>query len=222
MKRRKSMAALVTLALSTPASGELFDAAAPHRQWSEFPADGYACPVAGLVFADSDNVCAGMPLGGLGTGCLDVEVSGVLGFSSIFMPSMRLDPLPYQTLRNAQLLTPFLGLSVGGRTWVLASQRLVDGGNFGGCVDPVDPGEYTKNQNYMRHWRVEVPRTEGVEAAKSIRYWGHYPIVDMEYHIDAPVFVSLRAWSTFIPGDQTASGTPGAVFEVRLANATST
>jgi uncharacterized protein (DUF608 family) len=141
------------------------------------------------------------------------------GFSSIFFPSIMLEPTPYQTLRNAQLLAPFLGISVGGKTWVLASEKLIQGGEFRGCVDPVDPGSYTKNETYMKHWRVTVPKTENVEPAQSIRYWGHFPIVDLDYQTSAPVKTSLRAWSTFLPGDATASATPGAIFEVHLANA---
>ena len=38
-----------------------------------------------------------------------------------------------------------------------------------------------------------------VQAAKAIRYWGHFPVADMAYETDAPVRVSLRAWSPFIP-----------------------
>ncbi|MCC6492776.1 MAG: hypothetical protein IT424_07130 [Pirellulales bacterium] len=203
-----------------PAAAALFDPAAPIRQWTEFQAEGYSAPVSAIVFSDRDELCAGMPLGGVGTGCLDVETTGVLGFSSVFFPSLMLEPTPYQTLRNAQLLTPFLGISVGKDVWVLASEKMLQGGEFRGCVDPVDPGEYTKNETYMNHWRVSVPKTEGVKPAKSIRYWGHYPIVDVDYQTDAPVAVSLRAWSTFLPGDAKASATPGAVFEVRLENLT--
>ena len=104
-----------------------------------------------------------------------------------------------QTLRNAQLLTPFLAISTVGTTWVLATQKLIDGGTFRGCIDPVDPGNYTQNETYMANSHVNVPKTEGVHAVNSIRYWGHYPIVDIDYDTDAPVQVSLRAWSTFLP-----------------------
>lgn len=204
------------------ADAELFDAKTPTRKWAEFPAEGYKVPVSGIVFTGQDKICAGMPLGGLGTGCLDIETTGVLGFSSVFFPSVMVDPTPYQTLRNAQLLTPFLGIAVGGTTWVLASQELIDGGTFRGCIDPVDPGNYTQNENYMSHWQVSVPKTESVEAAKDIRYWGHYPIVDIDYTTDAPVAVSLRAWSPFLPGDAKDSALPVAIFEVHLQNTSNT
>jgi uncharacterized protein (DUF608 family) len=206
------------LSLTMVASAELFDAKAPIREWAEFAAEGFDKPVPGIIFTDGSDICAGMPLGGLGTGCLDIETTGVLGFSSLFFPATMVEPTPYQTLRNAQLLTPFLGIATGGQTWVLASQKLIDGGTFRGCIDPVDPGKYTENEKYMAHWQVTVPTTETVRAVKSIRYWGHYPIVDIDYETDAPVTVSLRAWAPFLPGDATASAIPGAVFEVHLQN----
>src|SRR5262245_52992066 len=192
---------LLCCLLSIGAHGQLFSPDAPTRQWTQFKADGYSNSVSGIIFTDRDEICAGMPLGGLGTGCLDLETTGVLGFSSLFMPSTMVDPTPYQTLRNAQLLTPFLGLSVVGKTWVLASQKLLDGGTFRGCIDPVDPGNYTQNENYMAHWRGNVPKTEDVQPARSIRYWGHYPILDLEYNTDAPVTVSRRQCARFWPRD---------------------
>ncbi len=209
---------LLVLTLTLAASAQLLDVNAPTREWVQFAAEGYAKPVSGLIFTDKDPVCAGMPLGAVGTGCLDIETSGVLGFSSIFFPSVKVEPTPYQTLRNAQLLTPFLGITVEGQTWVLASSKMIEGGTFQGCVDPVDPGKYTENETYMAHWRVNVPKTEGVRPAQAIRYWGHFPIVDVDYATDAPVSVSLRAWAPFLPGDAEASSTPAAIFEVRLRN----
>ena len=64
--------------------------------------------------------------------------------------------------------------------------------------------------------RVWIRRNDKI--AESIDYWGHYPIVDMQYKTDAPVEVGLRAWAPFIPGDAKTSNTPGAVFEVHLKN----
>ena len=203
-----------------PVYGELFDGNAPTGEWVQFTATGFHTSACGLIFDENHAVCAGLSLGGLGTGCLDVETSGVLGFSSIFRPSVMVDPTPYQTLRNRQLMTPFLGMSLGGQTWVFATQEMLDGGTFRGCIDPVDPGNYTQNENYMGHWQVEVPKTENVKPAESIRYWGHYPVVDIDYETDAPVTVSLRAWSPFLPGQRVSSAVPGAVFEVQLANTT--
>lgn len=60
---------------------------------------------------------------------------------------------------------------------------------------------------------------ENIETTSDIRYWGHYPVADLEYETDAPVSVGLRAWTPFIPGDVAISNTPGAMFEVHLRNA---
>lgn len=218
MKLQLLVITFTLLLASTSAYGELFDAQGPTREWTVFRASGYQQPVHGIIFTENDQVCAGMPLGGLGTGCLDIETTGVLGFSSIFFPAVMVEPTPYHTLRNAQLLTPFLGISIDDKTWVLAAEKLLRGGTFPGCIDPVDTGKYTENETYMAHWRVEVPETIGVRAPRGIRYWGHYPIVDIDYLTDAPVSVSLRAWAPFIPGDAKASSIPGAVFEVHLKN----
>ncbi len=58
----------------------------------------------------------------------------------------------------------------------------------------------------------------GVANASDISYWGHYPIVDIEYETAAPISVGARIWSPFIPGDVLASNIPAAVFEVHLRN----
>jgi len=39
-----------------------------------------------------------------------------------------------------------------------------------------------------------VQPLEGVEAARVIRYWGHYPVADLEFETGAPISVGLRAW----------------------------
>jgi len=68
------------------------------------------------------------PLGGLSTGCLDIDARGVTGFSSLF------NPIGYEDLaarsrqpRRLPDVQPLLGLSIGGKTWVLASQEMVAG-----------------------------------------------------------------------------------------------
>lgn len=214
---------LADAACAALAEGRLFPAGLAQVEWQQFSAQGFRRPVSGILFGSDNPTCCGVPLGGLGTGCLDIEPEGVLGFSSVFYPSLNVPPTPYKTLRNPKLLTPFLGLSVGGRTWVLADEKFIKGGEFLTCADPCDPfgkGGYLNFPDYVAHWTVRVPPTVGVRPATGIEYWGHYPVVDMEYHTDAPVGVALRAWSPFIPGDPAASNIPAAVFEVRLRNLT--
>jgi uncharacterized protein (DUF608 family) len=69
-----------------------------------------------------------------------------------------------------------------------------------------------------RTWVLTTEKLLGLRNAQDIRYWGHYPIADLEYVTDAPVGVGLRAWSPFVPGDLAISSTPAAVFEVHLRN----
>lgn len=60
----------------------------------------------------------------------------------------------------------------------------------------------------------------GASNVEDIHYWGHYPIVDLEYEMPSPISVGVRAWTPFIPGDAHLSNTPAAVFEVHLRNLT--
>jgi hypothetical protein len=70
-----------------------------------------------------------------------------------------------------------------------------------------------------RRWVLATPR-DGAGDVKSVRYFGHFPVAEVAFEVDAPVSVELRAWSPFLPGDPEGSNTPAAVFEVRLANRT--
>ena len=182
-------------------SSRIFPVNSPERQWVEFEADGYKDTVNGTIFTAEAPPTCGVSLGGISTGCLDVEAGGVFGFNSIFIP------LPHRP----QLLTPFLGLSVNGQTYVLADEKYIRGGTVQGNCDPrseVDPKE----------WMAELIEIKGVKPANKIHYWGHFPVADMEYETDCPVSVGLRAWSPFIPGDTFDSDIPAAVFEIHLRN----
>jgi len=144
----------------------------PRRQWSQFPAEGFDLPVSGIVF-DGGEEQPGVPLGGIGTGCIDVKRNGHLGRSSIFNS--------FAPPRD--LNVPFAGVIVGKDVFCLEAE----------------------------------PR-QGLRACTRIHYWGHYPIVDIEYELDAPVSVGLRAWSPFLPGDARDSNTPVIFFEFRVRN----
>ena len=188
---------------SARSGGRLFPPHLLHARWVEFEAAGYAQPVTGVVYRGEPRPTCGMPLGGLDTGCIDVEPNGMLGYCTIF-----------NHLINPRLLLnlPFLGLHSGGRTWVLVSDRLgkEDTPRRSESAVTFPPTDYTP-----RYYEVGL---EGVEIAESIDYWGHYPIVDVEYNTGAPVGVGVRAWAPFIPGDSVTSTTPGAVFELRVRN----
>ncbi|HIE11302.1 MAG TPA: hypothetical protein EYP62_06770 [Kiritimatiellae bacterium] len=174
-----------------------------HAAWLEFAAKGYAQPVTGVIYRGEPRPTCGMPLGGLDTGCLDIEPNGMLGYCTLF-----------NHLVHPRLLLnlPFLGLHCEGRTWVLVSDRQgkEDRPVHNESIVTVPSTDYTP-----RYFDVGL---EGVEIADSIDYWGHFPILDMECNTAAPVEVGLRAWSPFIPGDAVTSMLPGAVFELSFRN----
>ena len=151
---------------------KLFSSDLPNLEWVQFEAQGFSGPVSGVLYPADRPATNGMPLGGIDTGCLDLETNGLLGYMSIFNS---LAP------RRGPINVPFLGLQLEGSTYVLAAHGM-----------------------------------PGVEPARSIQYWGHYPVADLEFELDCPVNVGLRAWSPFIPGDVDASMIPGAVLEIHL------
>jgi uncharacterized protein (DUF608 family) len=90
------------------------------------------------------------------------------------------------------LKLPFLGMTAGRQTWVLSTV-------------PFASNESLYYQN--------------LATPSEIHYWGHYPVLDIEYETPgSPVGIGMRAWSPFIVGDAAASNTPAAVFEVHLRN----
>ncbi len=189
--------------LAVNSGNRLFPPHLLHARWHEFQAEGYAKPVTGVIYRGDPRPTCGMPLGGLDTGCIDIEPNGMLGYSTIF-----------NHLVNPRLLLnlPFLGLHCEDKSWVLISDTL--GKDYtpkeSESIATFPPIDYTP-----RFTDIEL---EGVEIADSIDYWGHYPIVDMEFNTSASVEVGLRAWSPFIPGDTAISMGPGAVFELTVRN----
>jgi uncharacterized protein (DUF608 family) len=109
-------------------------------------------------------------------------------------------------------MEPILGLAVDSKVWVMAMKQIVDGGLVPVCEDPFF-GKRAVNTGTR-----QLPALPGVCPVNEIHYWGHYPVVDMEFETDAPVQVALRSWSPLIPGDAEASNTPAAVWEVHLKN----
>ncbi|MGC8641438.1 MAG: hypothetical protein ACP5XB_16355, partial [Isosphaeraceae bacterium] len=104
-----------------PQSAErtLFPANAPTRRFLRFRAAGFeSTPACAVVYRQDDPVTSGMPLGNIDTGCIDVDTSGLLGYTTIFNTHVP---------RRGPLNAPILGLSVRGQTWVLCDPRPRDG-----------------------------------------------------------------------------------------------
>ena len=190
----------------------LFSIETPGGQWTEFQAEGFTGPVCGVINRTSDETvpCCGVPLGGISTGCVDIDPTGTIGFCTIF------NGYP----REPKMFDPFLGLSVGDKTWVLASEKVIKGGLMESCLEKGREPHYPKRQNNPGFWhKIKMP-IQNVHPAKEIHYFGHYPIVDIEYETDCPVNVALRGYSPFLPGQIEISDTPATVFEVTLRNTT--
>ena len=195
---------------------KLFPSDLPALEWVQFEAARFSEPVAGVIYRTDQPPCCGVPLGGISTGCVDVDARGVYGFTSIFNPG---SPHPvkddWRMPRKLPTCQPILGLAIGGKTWVLAAREIVAGGDVPWCTEPQMlevEGEQVETDT------VACPGLEGVQAADEIHYWGHYPVADLEFETSAPIPVGLRAWAPFIPGDVAASNIPAAVFEVHLRN----
>ncbi len=186
-------------------TGYFFPVNLPHSEWSEFAARGYTQPVTGIIYRGRPRPTCGMPLGGLDTGCIDVETNGMLGYMTIF--NQLVNP---RRIANV----PFLAVAMNGDSCILATdgkgkrERPLFGET--GLWPPFD---------YSPAY-FDVGLKDEVRFAKSIDYWGHYPIVDMQYQTHLPVEISLRAFAPLIPGDTKTSMTPGVLFEIAITNPT--
>jgi len=175
--------------------GRLFPTDLADLEWSVFAAEGFSGPACGVIHRKRAPASNGMPLGSVGTGCLDLETDGTFGYCTLFNSHVP---------RRGPLNLPFLGLSLhneqiaGIETWVLSTRKLRGEPDIRPSL-----GGYSPKRAY---------------PADDIHYWGHYPIADLEYELDCPLGVGLRAWAPFLPGDLALSNTPGAVFEVHLRN----
>ncbi len=180
-------------------SHQLFPIDLPESEWVEFNAEGFSKPVTGVIYRDGA-VERGVPLGGLGTGFIALGTDGTLDY--------------YTTIFNAFM-----------ERHDVAAERTSDWGPGAAWTRSVIPslclpflGLAVAGKTYV-HSLQEV---DGVEKAKQIHYWGHYPVADVEYEINAPLRVGLRAWTPFYPGDAAGSNIPGAVFQVHRRNCATT
>ena len=202
----------------TTQTNVLFPTGLPTRRWIEFSAQGYSTPVSGAIFTSGEPPCCGMPLGGISTGCLDLDPRGIFGFSSIFNPgSEHAEWKKWYYPRKWPRINPFLGLAIGEQTWVLADASIASGDTVEWCTEPqmqVKPDGI----HLTPAFHLPTQRLENVTFIQHIDYWGHYPVADMVFDTSAPIRAEMRGWSPFIPGDLAASNIPAAVFEVHLQN----
>ena len=197
-------------AVATAASpSRLFPAGLPSKAWLDgLDVQGFTNPVSGVVFRGEafDRPTCGLPLGGLDTGCLDLEANGMLGFSTIFNELVH---------PRHMINMPFLGISLGGATTLLASDTKAK------RFAPREPGTFTDSGgggDYTPSF-VDLPGLRGARTVDSIDYFGHYPVADLEIEAKAlPISVGIRAFTPFVLGDTASSTVPAAVFDVHLRN----
>lgn len=206
----------------TIAANTLFPRNLAQSEWVEFMADGFEQPVTGVIYTPATAPCCGVPLGGVATGCIDIDTRGVWGYSSIFNGWDDFFYIPDGRVpRMNPEIEPILGLAVNNQVWALTTQQFIHGAEAPWCTEPHYPGVWTSDPE-PRVKKLKTLNLRNVKPANNIYYWGHFPIADMEFETDAPVQVSMRAWSSFLPGNAVTSNIPAAVFEVRLNNTTAT
>ena len=184
-------------------SDRLFPAGLLQAAWQTFPAQGYRDAVTGIIYRGEPRPTCGMPLGGLDTGCLDIEPNGLLGYCTLFN----------ELIEPRRLLNlPFMGYCLHGRTRLLITdvKAKADAPADAIAQHQFPPTDYTPRFH-------DLPLAE-VDRCRSVEYWGHFPILDLEYETGDELGVGVRAFSPFLPGDTGTSLLPGAAFRIRLRN----
>jgi uncharacterized protein (DUF608 family) len=69
-----------------------------------------------------------------------------------------------------------------------------------------------------RTWTLAMKGDDGQGDLLDLAYFGHYPVVDVQFVLDAPLSVEIRAYAPFLPGDAVTSNTPAIIFEAWLTN----
>ncbi|MFX0102321.1 MAG: GH116 family glycosyl-hydrolase, partial [Candidatus Hodarchaeota archaeon] len=144
----------------------LFQTDQPTRKWQEFQVKGYDFPVSGLIYKASNPSVCGVPLGGVGTGCIDIECDGTLGYSTIFNS---LWP------RAGPLNLPFLGISIGRESWILSTKSIH--GAIEGVANQFNES-ITKSMDeifYFGHYPVaDLEYTSSCPLQLALRAWSPF------------------------------------------------
>ena len=111
----------------------------------------------------------GVALGGLDTGCLDLETSGLWGYSTLFNSHVP---------RSGPHNEPVLGLSVGGRTWTMCDPAGPKAHSVSAMMAGILPGD---DPRLIRPGPLTL---HNVSVPTEIHYFGHYPVADLEFETD--------------------------------------
>lgn len=154
----------------------LFPSNLPSRQFIRFRAEGFTKPVAGVIFRGGE-AYKGVPLGGIGTGHIDLNSDGTLGDCTVF-----------NTFKpRRKLSTPFLAFTTlnNQRLWVLT-------------LKPIDEQEVTsaKQLEYWGHYPIADVHFETDSAIDvSLRAYSPFlPGDSLNSNTPAAIF-QVRAWN---------------------------
>ena len=70
--------------IEAQSSSRYFPSGQLHATWNTFEVAGYKKPITGVIYRGNPRPTCGMPLGGIDTGCIDIESNGMLGYSTLF------------------------------------------------------------------------------------------------------------------------------------------
>src|SRR5690348_5865278 len=134
----------------------LFSPGLKGAEWNSFHAAGFSKPVSGIcyrmkpegyfgLYIDKPFPVSGMPLGGIDTGALYLEASGMLGYTSIFN---HLTPV------GGPLNTPYLALAANGRSWIFGTGQTKNyAGNYRPSYGIAGPGGAQETE-YCGHYPI--------------------------------------------------------------------
>lgn len=148
---------------------------------------------------------SGLPLGGLGTGTLEIRADGALHEWQLF------NNPPWSGGRAPWTPVPPSPLAPGDSLFAVKTRR------GGGQEPPVIRmlRQRTANEDMFSYF---VPY---VDSVQEIKFVGEFPFAHLEYIDSAlPVQLELEAWSSFVPGDIKHSALPAAIFTFQITNPT--
>jgi len=162
----------------------IFPVDLPCNEWVQFRAEGFTAPVCGVIYCAANPPTNGMPLGGIDTGCLDLEVNGTFGYCTIFNSHVP---------RRGPLNLPFLGVSLNERAVLLARDAK-------GKKLPIKNGrgklEYPSEIYYWGHYPVADLEYLVEPVSIGLRAWASFIPGDVESSMIPGIVFEVRLRNT--------------------------
>ncbi|MBE3565947.1 MAG: hypothetical protein IMW90_09490 [Thermogemmatispora sp.] len=152
---------------------------------------------------------SGIPLGGLGTGSIEIRADGALHEWQIFNN-------PPWSGRGAPWSPPIASPVRPGDTLFAIRARRRRSPAEGQATEPAIVRILRERSESEARFTYTLSY---VESVQEIHFSGEFPFAWLDYRDPAlPLAVSLEAWSSFIPGDIKHSALPAAFFTFHLSN----